>query len=99
MRREITSLVHETGTTALFVTHDQEEAMSMSDAIAVLSAGHLEQFATPEELYRRPRTPFGARYDVTLRHADALWHLSTDTPLAPGASVTLYVPKDAIITC
>jgi putative spermidine/putrescine transport system ATP-binding protein len=42
----------------LFVTHDQEEALAVSDRVAVMNAGHLEQLATPAELYSSPATPF-----------------------------------------
>jgi spermidine/putrescine transport system ATP-binding protein len=48
--------------TTVFVTHDQEEAMSMSDRIAVMNLGRIEQIGTPEELYNRPRTTFVAGF-------------------------------------
>jgi spermidine/putrescine transport system ATP-binding protein len=44
------------------VTHDQEEAMTMADSIAVMNAGHIEQLGSPDELYERPNTPFVARF-------------------------------------
>ncbi len=62
MRAEITALVSELGVTAVFVTHDQVEAMSMSDKIAVLSEGHIEQYASPEEVYSDPQTEFVAKF-------------------------------------
>jgi ABC-type sugar transport system ATPase subunit len=46
----------------MFVTHDQEEALSLSDRIAVLRLGRLEQFGTPEEIYSRPATKYVARF-------------------------------------
>ena len=54
MRREIRRIVKDHGLTAIYVTHDQEEALAMADRIAVLTAGKLAQIGTPEEIYRRP---------------------------------------------
>ncbi len=62
MRVELKSLVSQLGVTAIFVTHDQTEAMSMSDRIAVLSEGVVEQFDTPEVIYSRPATKFVAEF-------------------------------------
>ena len=62
MRREIKRLHEETGTTALYVTHDQEEALSIADRIAVLRDGVLQQVGTPRELYRAPATRFVAEF-------------------------------------
>jgi len=62
MRTELRELMTRLGITAVFVTHDQTEAMSMSDAIAVLSAGTVEQYGTPEEIYSAPKTEFVARF-------------------------------------
>lgn len=62
MRVEIRELVRRLGITAVFVTHDQAEAMSMSDDIAVISKGKIEQWGPPEEIYRRPATDFTARF-------------------------------------
>ena len=62
MRSELRSLVTERGITSVFVTHDQTEAMSMSDMIAVMSGGQIEQYASPEEIYTKPATKFAARF-------------------------------------
>jgi putative spermidine/putrescine transport system ATP-binding protein len=62
MRTEIRELQQRTGTTALFVTHDQDEALSMADVVAVMSDGVVEQVGTPEEVYERPRTRFVAEF-------------------------------------
>jgi putative spermidine/putrescine transport system ATP-binding protein len=48
--------------TFLYVTHDQEEALAMSDRVAVMSAGRIEQIGTPREIYDRPATPFVADF-------------------------------------
>jgi iron(III) transport system ATP-binding protein len=62
MRSEIRRIVKQTGITALYVTHDQKEALSMADAIAVMNSGKLEQIGTPEQLYRRPASRFVAGF-------------------------------------
>lgn len=62
LRVEITALVRSTGTTTVYVTHDQTEAMTMADRIAVLRDGVLEDVGTPEQLYRDPATVFVAAF-------------------------------------
>ena len=62
VRGELRDLQRRVGVTFLFVTHDQEEALSMSDQIAVMNAGVLEQVGTPRELYTTPRTRFAANF-------------------------------------
>ena len=62
MRSELKALVSRLGITAVFVTHDQIEAMSMSDKIAVLSSGVIEQYDEPEVVYEKPATEFVAQF-------------------------------------
>jgi putative spermidine/putrescine transport system ATP-binding protein len=62
MQIELKQMQRELGITFVFVTHDQEEALTMSDRIAVFRAGRIEQVATPVELYERPATPFVAGF-------------------------------------
>ena len=62
MQLELKSLQREVGISFVFVTHDQEEAMVMSDRIALLRAGELEQVATPRDIYRRPATSYTAQF-------------------------------------
>ncbi len=62
MRTEIRNLQRSLGTTMLYVTHDQVEAMTMADRVAVLREGRVEQVAPPVELYDRPATAFVARF-------------------------------------
>jgi putative spermidine/putrescine transport system ATP-binding protein len=62
MRVEIRRLQRANGTTALYVTHDQEEAFSISDRVAVMNAGRIMQFDTPEILYKKPGNAFVARF-------------------------------------
>ena len=58
MQIELRRLLQEVGMTAIFVTHDQDEALALSDRIAVMYAGRIEQFDSPEAIYSRPRTRF-----------------------------------------
>jgi ABC-type sugar transport system ATPase subunit len=62
LRSEIVNLQKRLGTTTVFVTHDQVEAMTMGDRIAVMNAGRLEQIATPTEIYKEPQTLFVAGF-------------------------------------
>ncbi len=62
MRDEIREIQARTGVTAIFVTHDQDEALSMADRLAVMSAGRLEQIGTPREIFDRPQTEFVASF-------------------------------------
>jgi spermidine/putrescine transport system ATP-binding protein len=62
MQVELKRIQHEIGITFIFVTHDQEEAMTMADRIAVMRDGRLEQLGAPEELYERPATEFVAGF-------------------------------------
>jgi spermidine/putrescine transport system ATP-binding protein len=62
MQLFIKALQHDLGITFIHVTHDQEEAMTMADAIAVMNEGRIEQLGTPTELYEHPRTAFVARF-------------------------------------
>lgn len=62
MRLELKNIQQQTGITFVFVTHDQEEALTMSDRIAVMSAGHLQQIGTPAEIYEEPANEFVANF-------------------------------------
>ena len=62
MRAELKAMQRKTGIAFLFVTHDQEEALSMSDQLAVMNAGRIEQFGAPVDVYLRPATPFVAGF-------------------------------------
>jgi putative spermidine/putrescine transport system ATP-binding protein len=62
MQLELKQIQRDVGITFVFVTHDQEEALTMSDRIAVFDAGRIEQIATPAELYERPSTSFVAGF-------------------------------------
>ena len=62
MREELKRIQREAGLTVMFVTHDQEEAMAISDRIAVMRQGHIEQVGKPEEIYDHPKTRFVAEF-------------------------------------
>jgi len=62
MQIEVKRLQRALGITTIMVTHDQSEALSMADRIAVMNQGHLEQFAAPEQIYDAPATPFVAEF-------------------------------------
>lgn len=89
MQVELSNLHRELGLTFVMVTHDQEEALSLSDRIAVMNEGKLEQVDTPDRIYENPQTPFVADFigDTNLFHAkiegfhpDTLW-VTTDRGL------------------
>ncbi|GGL43657.1 ABC transporter ATP-binding protein [Phycicoccus endophyticus] len=101
-REELKVLHAEVGATTVYVTHDQEEAMSLSDEIAVMSRGRLEQYGTPSEIYQRPATEFVASFVgkpqmnlLTVRttheglHLAEGWQLRHDHDLGEGRVVRL----------
>ncbi|MFC8077909.1 ABC transporter ATP-binding protein [Streptomyces sp. NPDC057307] len=88
LREEIRRLQLSLGITTIFVTHDQEEALSMADRVAVLNAGRLEQCAPPAELYERPATAFVAEFVGTMNRLPGRL---TDGGRVAVAGVTLPV--------
>jgi iron(III) transport system ATP-binding protein len=62
MREEVRRILKEAGVTAVSVTHDQEEAMSISDRVAVMNDGHLEQIGEPEQVFQHPESRFVAGF-------------------------------------
>lgn len=62
MREDVSAILRRTGSTAILVTHDHEEAFSMADKVALLNEGRLEQLDTPEGIYHTPLTPFVADF-------------------------------------
>jgi putative spermidine/putrescine transport system ATP-binding protein len=71
LREEIRRLQTQLGITTLYVTHDQEEALSVSDRVAVLSQGQIEQIGAPAEIYNAPGTPFVAEFIGTMNRLEA----------------------------
>ncbi len=72
VRSELKSLQRRVGITFLFVTHDQEEALSLSDQIAVMHQGRIEQTGTPQDLYLRPKTRFVASFLGAVNWVDGI---------------------------
>lgn len=108
LREEIRRVQLEVGTTTLFVTHDQEEALAVADRVGVMSQGKLEQLAAPAELYANPATPFVADFvglnnkvpaKVSGGHAALL---GTSVPALPGSvegdGVAMVRPESITVT-
>jgi putative spermidine/putrescine transport system ATP-binding protein len=107
LRDEIRRVQLEVGTTTLFVTHDQEEALAVADRVGVMSAGRLEQLAPPAELYANPATPFVAEF-VGLHNrvpaqasGSSARVLDTEVPLVrgsvDGAGVAMVRPESVTV--
>ena len=109
LRDEIRRIQLELGVTTVFVTHDQEEALSMADRVGVMRAGRLEQCAPPGELYDRPATPFVAEFVGTMNRLAAVTEgeskvrigsqlLLADGPaVSAGKVVTVLVRPEAML--
>ena len=85
MRVELRRLQRQVGITTIFVTHDQEEALTLSDRLVVMNHGRIEQAGTPIELYRKPRTPFVAQF---LGHPNFLFGMVAERR---GSQVTVQL--------
>ncbi|MDQ2968389.1 MAG: ABC transporter ATP-binding protein [Actinomycetota bacterium] len=72
LREEIRRIQTQLGITTLYVTHDQEEALSVSDHVAVMCSGRIEQIGTPSEMYGAPATPFVAEFIGTMNRLEAV---------------------------
>jgi spermidine/putrescine transport system ATP-binding protein len=105
VRAELKSLQRRVGITFLFVTHDQEEALSMSDRIAVMNGGVLEQVGTPEDIYLRPSTRFVASFLGTINWIDGLGvrpeatRISHDMPHAAASRQATVVQSTFLGNC
>src|SRR4051794_23985130 len=93
MQVELKAIQREVGITFLYVTHDQEEALAMSDRIAVMSDGVVQQCGTPEEVYERPRVPFVAGF-MGISNLMAGTVEGTGVRLETGDVVAAPVPGD-----
>lgn len=90
VQAQLKDLHRRVGTTFIYVTHDQDEALSMSDRVVIMRAGRIEQVGTPEELYTRPKTEFAASFlgkSNFLRRDGRLWSVRPERIdlLAKGA--------------
>ncbi|MCZ2404197.1 ABC transporter ATP-binding protein [Paenarthrobacter sp. Z7-10] len=91
VREDIREIQQRLGITTLIVTHDQDEALSISDRIAVMNAGRIEQYSTPGELYARPRTEFVATFIGSLNRIEGSYR---DGVLGSGSDVVGIRPED-----
>ena len=109
LRDEIRRVQLDVGTTTLFVTHDQEEALAVADRVGVMNAGRLDQIAPPTELYARPATRFVAEFvglsnklraEVSGGAASVLGHRVAllDGSLEQGAGQALVRPESVDVT-
>jgi iron(III) transport system ATP-binding protein len=103
VRNAVAQVLAATGITALLVTHDQAEALSFADRVAVFETGRLRQVGNPRDLYRKPRDPHTARFlgDAIILPATlhdgwaecALGGVATDAPAASGAGEIVLRPE------
>jgi len=86
LRRQLTAIQSELGITTVYVTHDQGEALAVSDRVAVMNGGRVEQVATPQQLYREPATRFVAAFigDNNVFDGEVQRSGSTDTHTSDG---------------
>jgi putative spermidine/putrescine transport system ATP-binding protein len=108
IREEVRRLQRELGTTTIFVTHDQEEAMSISDRVGVMQNGNLLQISDPQTLYRNPQDPFVARFFGTVNEIPAIidekgrvriWDLllpTSQSEFLTGSAVTALVRPESL---
>jgi spermidine/putrescine transport system ATP-binding protein len=94
MQLELKDIQADVGLTFLHVTHDQEEAMTMADTIAVMNKGAIEQMGAPEELYELPRTAFVANFlGQSNLFSGTVTATTTDTIVVDVAAATIEVPR------
>lgn len=105
---EIRQILKTVGLTAIYVTHDQAEAFAVADRIVVMNRGQIEQYATPEQLYRQPATPFVAEFlgfsnlleatclaDGRIKTALGTWAIKSKRPCTGKKVVALVRPEAA----
>ena len=109
LRHEIRHILKGTGISAIFVTHDQEEALAISDKIAVMSDGNIEQLGTPEEIYTRPSSRFVAEFVTQANFIPAKrqgelwtteigqWEIPTPSPLQGCHNGDVMVRQEDIL--
>jgi putative spermidine/putrescine transport system ATP-binding protein len=95
VREDIREIQQRLGITTVIVTHDQDEALSMSDRIAVMNAGRIEQFSTPAELYARPATEFVATFIGSINRFDGSFR---NGMIADGTDTVGIRPEDVLFT-
>src|SRR5689334_18077636 len=108
LREEIRRIQLELGITTLYVTHDQEEALSVSDHVAVMYGGRIEQMGSPAEMYSAPATPFVAEFIGTMNrlegtvveggvdHAGTMLHIEAARDRSRGERVLVLVRPETV---
>ena len=112
MRIEIKRLHRETGATIIFVTHDQEEALALSDRICLMNDGQIEQLGTPEDIYDRPANTFVADFigasnlifgtvtaDGRMESAEGVLPLPGNCAVEAGKPVALVIRPEKLLLC
>lgn len=108
LRHEVRTILKTIGTSAIFVTHDQEEALSISDQLAVMRRGQIEQMGTPEEVYCHPRSRFVAEFVtqanfLPAQRKDDSWQTEVgcfggdSTNLLPELAGEVMIPQEDLI--
>jgi iron(III) transport system ATP-binding protein len=100
VREDTLRILKESGSAVLFVTHDPEEAMAMGDRIAIMAAGRIEQVGTPREVYRRPASPFVARFLGDVNAFAGVVHqgqVTTPLGLVPADGLPDRQPVDVLV--
>ncbi len=95
VREDIRDLHNRLGITTVIVTHDQDEALSISDRIAVMNEGKIEQFSSPQELYDRPETEYVANFIGSLNRLQGGY---VDGQLVGGKEIVGIRPEDVVFT-
>jgi len=85
LRNQLKELQKKVGITTIYVTHDQEEALTLSDQIAVFNAGYIEQIGTPQEIYHRSKTEFVCTFIGDINHLDK--HIIQDINKQTGSNL------------
>jgi len=95
LRKEIIRVQRETNITSIYVTHDQSEALSLADRVIVMNTGHIEQYATPKEIYFSPASPFVASFIGTaqLLNGEIVSHLDTECTIRITENCVLTVAQ------
>lgn len=105
LRSEIRRICKSSGITTVYVTHDQKEALSMADRVAIIRAGKVEQLGTPSELYRRPRDKFVAEFLGETNFIEGVASASGDSTRVStnagelSAARTEHAPESGNVVC
>jgi len=108
LRHEVRTILKATGTSAIFVTHDQEEALSIADWVAVMRQGKIEQVGTPEEVYRQPQSRFIGEFVtqanfLPARFRNNVWETEVGcfrccgSKPAPASTGELMIPQEDLV--